>query len=319
MNATLPRLLAAASVFCAMLPALRAQTTPVYDTLFLTNGEHRIGRVTGIDATSLRLSVPLDPANPAVMASTTVPRNTVDHIEFAPNEARDKQLQSPTGASAPALAQLWAQWQSFLTLPKSPAGEIGIAYGNILVKDPATAGKALDLFSLIEKDTWDDDLKMLARQGRLRALIATGQAAKAIDEARELAKVSEDPAVLIEAKYIMAVAADSSFRQLVEENPRWQQDLNILPERNRLYAEALNLYLYPYLFFGSEVEPAARGLTGALGIYQFTGEEKLARETAQDIVTIYPGTKYAADAQKYLDSLPKAKPSTAPAAPKTNS
>ncbi len=282
-----------------------AQTGPGLDTIFLVTGETRVGQIKGIDDKNLNVSVALDPKNPAVRATVAISRPNVVRIEFAPNEAREKVIQE--GKNVTELARLWAQWQPFLEVPKSPAGKVGTAYGDALLRAGSEAEvlKALELYKLVEKASWNDEDKGLAQQGRLRAMIASGRAGDAVEEAREIAKDSEDPAVLIEAKYIMAEAAGASFRKLVEENPRWEQDLNVIPERNRLYAEALDLYLYPYLFFGSEIEPAARGLAGAVGIYRFTGEDRLAAETAKDIVEIYPGTKYAAEAQSFLEGLSK--------------
>ena len=293
---------------------LLAQSAPGFDTIFLSSNETRLGQIKGIDDKNLSVSVPLDPKNPTAMATVAIPRANVVRIEFAANAARDRLLKEATPAQLADLARLWAQWQPFMAIQRSPAGQVAVAYGDALLRtaDPAQIAKALELYKLVEASSWNDDDKALAKQGRLRAMIAGGNAAAAVKEAREIAKVSEDPAVLIEANYIMAEAAGSSFRKLVEDNPRWQIDLNVLPERNRLYAEALDLYLVPYLFFGSDIEAASRGLAGAMGIYQFTGETKLAEETAKDLVTIYPGTKYATEAQKFLDSLPKeeAKPST---------
>lgn len=276
------------------------------DTIFLSTGETRVGQIKGFDGKNFSVSVPLDPKNPSALATVAIAGPNVVRIEFAPNPARDRLLETPTSVKIGELAQLWIQWQPYLGIQRSPAGRVAVAYGDALLRsgDATQVPKALELYKAVETLAWDDEDKSLAQQGRLRAMIAGGQAAQAVNEAQEIAKSSEDPAVLIEAKYIMAEAAGASFRKLVEDNPRWEIDLNILPERNRLYAEALNLYLFPYLFFGSDIEPAARGLAGALGIYQFTRETKLARETAMDLVTIYPGTKYAAEAQQYLDSLP---------------
>jgi hypothetical protein len=170
---------------------------------------------------------------------------------------------------------------------------------------PGDAATALAVFSEIEKLSWSDDDTTLARQGRLRAMVATGDAASAVTEALELAKVSEDPAVLVEAKFILAEAADKQLRKLIEDNPRWEEDVNVVPERARLLNEALDLYLFPYLFFGSETQAATRGLWGAIGVHDFLGDKVLAREAARDLVAIYPGTPQARLASDFLATLPE--------------
>ena len=303
-------LLGCAAILMGSAFAQAPQATAL-DTLFLASGEKRTGKLVGIDQQNFRLQVPLpppagaSPTAPPMFASVTVPRTDVEHVEFAPDEALRKKLDEATPAQIAAIEALWRQQLPWVGVPKSPAAEIGITYGNLLLKDRSQAQKALDLFKLIESATWSEDVRMLARQGRLRAMIATGNAKGAVEEARAMEKISEDPAVLIEAKYILADATDQSLRKLVEDNPRWQEDIHVIPERSRLYNEALDLYLYPYLFFGSEVDPAARGLWGAVGVYKFTGETQNALECARDLVAIYPGTSYAKQAQDYINSLPE--------------
>ncbi len=289
-----------------------AQSSESLDTLFLVKGEKVVGRLKGLDKTSYRLEKPL-PAPPnalpgaaPVFATVTIPRDSVDHVVFASNPDREAFLKAATLADLPRIAELWEREAPWLGVKRSSAAQIGFVYGDLLLRsgDPAQATKALALFQKIETGTWSSDDDMAARQGRLRAMVATGRAVEAVQEAAELAKISEDPAVLIEAKFILAAAADQGLRELVEENPRWTEDIFVIPERHRLYNEALDLYLYPGLFFGSESVPAARGLWGAVGIYQFTGEMPAAVEVSRDLVTIYPGSKYATLAQKFLDELP---------------
>lgn len=290
-----------------------AQTQPTLDTIFLLRGDKMAAKVVAIEGPNIRVqrALPPLPGAPAtaapVFATVSIARAEVDRIEFAPDEARDRKIAEATVAQLPELELLWKRHEAWLGLPKSPAGTIGLAYGDLLLRsgDPANATKALALFRQIETTTWNDDNLMMAKQGRLRAMVATGNAKDAVTEAAELAKLSEDPAVLVEAKYILAEAADQGLRKLVAENPRWEEDVFVIPERNRLYNDALDLYLHPYLFFGSETEAAARGLWGACGVYDFTGDPAHAAELARDLVAIYPGTKYASLAQKFLDALPK--------------
>lgn len=295
-----------------LLAGAHALNAPGLDTLFMASGEKSVGKLAGFDAQIFRMQKPLPappgaPAGaPPVFATVTIPRANVVHIEFGVDEARTKLLKEATPAQLAQIEMLWKQFEPWLPIAKSPAGTIGLVYGDVLLRsgDAPNAQKALALLSKIEKETWNRDDIVLAKQGRLRAMVATGNAKDAIEEALALAKISEDPAVLIEAKYILAEAADKALRKLVEENPRWEEDILVIPERHRLYNEALDFYLFPSLFFGSESEPAARGLWGAVGVYQFTGETTHAAEISRDLVTLYPGTKYAALAQKFLDGLP---------------
>ena len=288
-----------------------AQTSEVSDTVFMNDasGTRRVGRIVGVDATTFKLEVPLAVGNlPGAKATVAVPRAQVSRIEFAPNENRDRLLASPGVASMSALNVEWLRWQAFLGVAKSPAGAIANAYATALLaaNDPKRAADALAVFNRVEKEAWSEKDQQVAKQGRLRAMVATGQAEQAVAEAEELAKISEDPTVLIEAKFILAEAAAASLRKLVEENPRWQEDPRVRPEHDRLYNDALDLYLHPYLFLGSEIDAASRGLWGAVRIYRFGGDDRDAIESARDLVQLYPTTHYATLAKEYLDELPPA-------------
>lgn len=281
-----------------------AQNADSIDMIFLNDaaGSRRAGKIVGFDGERLKLEVPLG-ADSAAKATVTVPRGDVDRIEFAPNEALDRLLVDPS-ASVGVLAGEWRKWQPYLTLPKSPAPAVGNAYATALLKNPAKGAEALEVFSRVESDGWSEEARQEAGRGRLRAMVATGHAEEAVGEARKLADESEDPTVLIEAKYILAEAAFTELRTLVEENPRWTEDLFVRPEYYRLYNNALDLYLHPALFLGSEGDAASRGLWGAVKVYEFGGDATNAAETAEDIVMLYPDTRFAELGRKYLEEHP---------------
>lgn len=295
-----------------VLVGARAQDADSLDTLFMLRGEKTLGHLIGLDKTIYRLEKPLPPppnapsGAPAIIATVTLPRAGVDSIVFAPDSQRDNVLKSATGDDLAQVSAWWERAEPWLGVARSPAARIGLVYGDLLLRAGrvAEARKALAVFRKIEAEAWNPQDVMGAQQGRLRAMVATGRAQEAVQEALELAKISEDPSVLMEAKFVLASAADKELRQLVEENPRWTEDVFVLPERNRLYNKALDLYLYPGLFAGAESQTAARGIWGAVGIYQFSEEWPAAVELCRDLVAIHPRTKYASLAKKFLDRLP---------------
>ena len=272
----------------------------------MTNGERRTGRVVGLDAKNFSLQVVLVPGQPP--GTIGVPRAGVRQIDFAPDEARDAFLAKATPAQAAQVAMLWTRAEPFVGVPRSPAARIGLRYATLLVDsaDAKNAATALALLSRLEREAWSEEDRVAAKQGRLRAMVASGKVAEAVAEATELAKSSADPAVLIEAKFILACAADEMLRKLVEENPRWEEDDRVRPERHRLFHEAVDLYLYPYLFYGARSEVVARGLGQLSELYRFTGDDQLALETARDLVTLYPDTPPAKPAAAFIAGLTEA-------------
>ena len=279
------------------------------DVLLLKNGDRRAGEIISADATTVRLRVSLGgPALPgagAAMATVGIPRADIDAIEFKADPNREERLRSATPDRIPEVEADWKRLQPWIDFPRSQAGAIGCKLGELmlLTKDPAKSASALELFTLIEKQSWSDQDKARAKQGRLRAMVATGRATEAIDQAKQLAAESEDPEILIEANYIMAQSADKDLKTFLEENPRWEQDSTVIDRRHELYNRVLELYLYPALFYGSDNERAARGLWGAVGVYRASNQLPLAIETSRDIAVLYPATTEAKLAQDFLATL----------------
>ena len=288
---------------------LTALTAMAQDVVLLKNGDRRSGEIVSADDSTIRLRVPLGgPAVPgagAAMATVGIPRSDVESIEFKADPARDERLREATPERIFEVEIDWKRAEPQLSFPRSPAGAIGCKLGELLLltKNPAKAAAALELFTLIEEKSWSEQDKARAKQGRLRAMVATGRAAEAIEQARQLAAESEDPEILIEANYIMAQAADKELKAFLEENPRWEQDSTVIDRRHELYNRVLELYLYPALFYGSDNERAARGLWGAVGIYRASCQIPLAIETSRDIVVLHPGTTEAKLAEEFLSTL----------------
>jgi hypothetical protein len=306
------KLILVAVALALVAPNWLSGQTPAPSTLdivFLKDAavSKRVGRVLGLDAQALRLQVPLPGAGTNAFATVTIPRGEVERVEFAENKTLEEWIRSDDAAHFPRVEAAWKQWLPYLSLPKSPTARIGNAYGEQLLRsgEAARVALALETFAEIEKQAWSEEDRMNARQGRLRAMIAAGRAADAVNEAKELAAVAENPAVLIEAKFILAEAAHRNLARLLDENPRWEEDDNIRPERHRLYHEAVDLYLYPYLFFGSVSDAAARGLWGAVEVYKLAGETRDAIESARDLATLYPDSRYGVLASDFLNSLPE--------------
>jgi len=291
-------------LLCLVMAATSAsaQTPTASDTLVLTTGERRSGRIVSVDAQSFSVEIQVGTGQGA--GTIRVPRASVAHVEFAPDATRDALISRGTAAQLPAIAALWPRAEPFIGVSRSPAARLGLRYAGLLLETKEFA-KALALYSQIEKDAWNADDRAASRQGRLRGMVASGQEQEAVAEAREIIKGATTPDLHSEAKFILAKASDALLRKLLEENPRWEEDDRVRPERHRLYHDAVDFYLYPSLFAGAAAEPAARGLWGAIGIYRLTGETPLAVEAARDIVVLHPGTAYAKVAQEYLGSLPE--------------
>jgi hypothetical protein len=286
------RLLAAAAV----LSGASAQ-----DTIEFNDGTTRTGRVVGADGNVFRLRIPPPmPGQPS--ATVSINRADVERIVFGPDADLETVTKDPTIGRTAFARVLWQRLEPFLAVQESPAAKAGMVYGEILLlsQDPNRHNEALALFQRIEAEAWDESDRDAATRGRLQAMLALGRIDEASKEAETLALQTEDPGLLLDTKLLLAETRIAALRTLLEENPRWEEDPPVRAQRDQLLNEALDMALYPFLFYGTAHEQAAKGLWLAHEAYLLSEQPVAAREVATDITAIYPQTRYAAPAREAL-------------------
>ena len=280
------------------------------DVLTLKNGSLRSGEIVTADKTTLRLKVPLTSTVPSQKeqpsAIVTIQLADIETIEFQAEKDLKEFLQLATPDQIKELEEHWTKFSRWLHFPRSPSGKIGCCLGELLIesKKKSYAIRAVEIFERIEAEAWDTQDRTRARTGRIRASMAAGNLKEALQEAGQIASQTENPTLILESKLLMAEAAEKKLKDFLKDNPRWKDDALVIPERHRLYDEALALYLFPCLFYGTYSEQAAQGLWGAVSVYQLSNESRLAAETARDLISFYPETRFAANARDYLVKAP---------------
>lgn len=289
------------------------------DVVMLADGTRRAGGIAGFDGNIVRLRVALPgalvaSAGGSATATVSIPLGDIESIEFWESPERSALLREAGVSQLLDVELEWIRMRPWLGVPRSAAAAIGCTFGELLLargsaEDVATA---FELFRGIEGGAWKEADRMRAKQGRLRAMVASGSASEAVAEAEKIAEEFEDPVILIEAHHIMARAMADELEAFLKENPRWNEDTRVIDDggtrvidqRHKLHRRALELFLYPALFYGADSAKAARGLWGAVGIHRLGGDEVKAMETARDIVQLYPATPEAKHAAEFLSSLP---------------
>lgn len=269
------------------------------DVLHLKEGDPVKCEILDITDQMVRIKVSIKVPGGDAFSTKIVPVAEVALIDFGPLPGETLLLESATVDDLGELEALWNGSRANLHRPNSSAGEIGLLFAAMLLESgkAGAAGRALDVYSRIEKGDWDERRRPRARQGRLRTLLALGRIDDAVKEATEIAMGTEDRGILADAKHILAEADFDKLKKLVEENPRWEEDDEVRPERNALYHDVIDRFLHPYLFHGSDEEAAARGLWSAIEVHLLSGEEEEARRRAGDLVALYPGSSFAARAR----------------------
>lgn len=293
-------------LFITQLALTHAQppSEAIPDILYRRNGGIISGRIVEADREFIRMEVQLQGGRSGVIS---LPRQEIDRATFSPNPEQAEFLTTATFEDLPALLALWKDRQALIGLEGSDAADIGLALARALRSSPYENQQleALELYRYLETKTQLAHHISEARQGRLRTLIVLDRADEAVEEARDLLKTTEDPAVLIESKFVLAEAARREFKSLVEEHPRWEEDIHIRPERNRLYHRIVDLYLFPFLFHGSEREATARSLTRLLSFLESTADIPKARHIATDLLTLYPAQAETEQARAFLKKYPE--------------
>lgn len=273
------------------------------DFVHLKTGESTACEIEAVTDNVIILILP--GAGGAGSAKRTLPMDRVAFIEFEFESGEEAVFKQLDQISAEILETWWKFHLAHLHRPRSRAAAYGIALGNALLRETPDSGgtKALSLFDRIIEKAWSEEDQSAARQGRLRALIATGDLEAAIGEAELLASRTEDPDLLLEVKYLLADADFQQLKDLEEEHPKWYEDDEVRPERNEIFHRIIDQYLWPHLFHATRTDAAARGLLGAGKVYSFAGEFDLARAAYVDLGKLYPESSSYDEAAERLSKL----------------
>lgn len=233
-------------------------------------------------------------------AQRNIPVDQVKFIDFAPLTGETEALANPVDpAMQKRLMELWQEKSVHLRWPANNAGLIGVTLAQELMKqtDPGLIERAFRIYSLVEKEDWDEARRDLAKKNKLRALIALKRLDEAIAEARQLAATDEDPAILLEARLVLAEADFGKLKLFEAEQPRWMEDTQLTEQRTELYHQVLDQYLDAPLFHGSVEDKAAEALWGVVQVHLFAKEPQMAAEHARDLLELYPNSPLAAQAK----------------------
>lgn len=275
------------------------------DVIVFENGDSVVCRIEALTDNIATFRLPPVPGVAGGSARRTVSTDQVSHVLFGFVEGEERAFEKRGELGSETLATWWDYHFAHLHRPRSRTAAWGVALGEALLReDPEENGReALALFDRIIERAWSEDDVALAEQGRLRALIALGDLETAMGEARLLAQQTEDPELLIEVKFLLAEADFAALRELEEENPRWEEDDEVRPDRNRLYHRVLDQFLWPHLFHATRTDAAARGLLSVGAVYEFAEETGRARGAYEDLARLYPDTELVAEARTRLESL----------------
>ncbi|HCN29648.1 MAG TPA: hypothetical protein DIT64_13075 [Verrucomicrobiales bacterium] len=280
------------------LTSLHAQ-----DVLHLQDGRKLRGKVQRLASQSIAMLEVLPGGRGS--AQRDIPPDQVAFIDFAPLPGEAEALADPANAAMEKrLLELWQEKSVNLRWPSNNAGLIGLTLAGQSMKsgDPLLIERAFRIYSLIEKEDWDEKRRDEAKRGRLRCLIQLKRIDEAIAEAQKLAESDEEPGLLLEAGLVLAQADFERLKIFEKDHPRWMEDDELAAARTKLYHQTLDQFLQAPLFHGSMEDKAAESLWGAVQVHLFAKENRAALDRARDLLQLYPKTSQAAEARKLLPS-----------------
>jgi hypothetical protein len=226
------------------------------------------------------------------------------HIDFTLDD-EFHQLLATTTLQKDSIKMLarWQQDRPMLSRPKHPIGDLGLAFARQAITHPdeLLKRKALELCSEIQFSDWSNTRRDHARWLRIRLLDTLKQTADAASEADFFSKDEQaDPLLLMNAHLYLAENKHQALRDLERDNPLWEEDDLVRPDREALFHASLDHYLRPSLFFGTLEDTATRGLWGAVQLLTMDQDIPAAGDRARDIIQLYPASKLATEAQNFL-------------------
>lgn len=262
----------------------------------------------------------------AGMTTRVVAFSDLAGVEFTLAPREMDLHRNPEPAAAPALKVIWEARVSTITLNGSNVAETGLALAKSLRLSGETSSieDASKILNQIRANDTSEHRKDLARAEQATIdfikTLRSGNAEATDKLAWKITEDSGNPDAMLLATSYLTDRHFTDLKKIVDENPRWIEDDEIKPVRDRLYNLALDFALYPSLFLGTRETESAIGLKKASDIYQFAGENPLAKKALEDLATLYPASdaaKETAPALAKLKSLEAAgKLSAMAAAPK---
>lgn len=291
----------ACELFMLMIATAQAATP---NTITFTDGKTLAAEVLQVEGNYLVCSRELEFGKAAVR----LPLNSIASVTFPEAESLASLDSLPSGTDRlKKLQSLWNSLKQFVRVPGTPVGQAGILLARALYDDgsPAALSEAMELLQTLEKATPATEIRVEALSLRLLVMGALGQVEAARNEAKnayERAGRSE-PRVRAAAGYALAQLLCKDLEELERENPRWELDPLVRPDRNRLHHRIVELFLQPYLENGSDPAPAARGLWALAQFHKTNQRIEEAASVAQDIIDIYPNTPEEPLAKEFLQTL----------------
>jgi hypothetical protein len=252
-------------------------------------------------------------------AKRLLPYDQIGGVKFGLSMGERQLIAEAKRESIPAMRVLWEARRLSLKLPGSNAGDFGLALARALRQ----AGACEEAQGIVQEIAGQDNDERRRARAKAEldtlAFIQVMRSGKPEEVEKRAWAVTEatgedNPDLMLLATGYLQEREFGALKQIESENPRWMEDDEVKPERDRHYHRALDLALYPSLFHPRREVEAAEGLWQAAAIYGHTRETVREIGALEDLVALYVSSAHAEEARTRLIPLKAAlKPKPAPA------
>jgi hypothetical protein len=207
------------------------------------------------------------------------------------------------GAPLVRVMDYWTAKKAWLGRPNSNAGVFALAYAAELAKRRLAEERkrARELFLEVETGDWDPIRRETALLGRWEMDLADGKGKSAAKEILGLPETSS-ARLAVEGRLLLAKSDMAALDALQAEHPKWQEEEEIIPQRQALFQRVVDNLLYPILFHGAEEARCRASYELLAAFYGKHGEKTKAEATKREMARLYPaaahGTEPAAAASE---------------------
>lgn len=230
--------------------------------------------------------------------------DNIERIDFANADKLQEEIAKTTKADSGRMLQRWRQDEKFIDLPQSPAGAVGVRTAQLLLEAGGAENvrTAAEILETISSKAWNVVDKDRAKALTIESLRSSGKTAEAEKAAREYLSGDASAEGKAEVSYYLALVLADQYRTFIEDNPRWEHDPYMRPQRQRLYNEVLDHFLASYLQYGAPPEITPKSLLSSVTFLDKYGENSEAVALAQDLTTVFGTSPEAAEAKKFLET-----------------
>lgn len=242
------------------------------------------------------------------LAKRVLPYDQVGGIKFGLSMGERQLIADAKTESIPALRVFWQARRLTVKFAGSNAGDFGLALARALQR----AGEHEEARSIVREIAEQDQDER--RRARAKAegdtldfvqVMRAGQPGEVEKRAWAVIEAADEsnPDLMLLVTGYLTTAEFAKLKQIEAENPRWMEDEEVKPERDRHYHRSLDLALYPSLFHPLREREAAEGLWQAAQIYGYAGETSREASALEDLTALYGASELVGKARDRLGVL----------------